>query len=71
MIPDEIKRVIQLELFCRCSKCEEAVQDILRMEQMLCQGGKAALTKRRKQIEAVKRRPYFREYKRKRKERAA
>lgn len=65
MMQKEVKHVIDAELFCGCSKCEEAVRDILRMEMMLCRGGKAALTRRRKQIVAVKRRPYYRDYKRK------
>lgn len=63
---DEVRRVIEQELFCRCEKCETAVQDILRMEAMLCRGGKAALTKRRKEIGRVRRLPYYREYDRKR-----
>lgn len=54
--------IIQLELFCKCGKCEEAVQDILRMEVMLCKGAKAQLTKRRKDLQRCLRRPYFRAY---------
>lgn len=54
-----VRGIIERELFCRCGKCEEAVRDILRMEAMLCQGAKASLTKRRKEIQREARRPYF------------
>lgn len=55
-----MKHIIDRELFCRCGRCESAVRDILRMEMMLCQGAKAALTKRRKEIQREVRAPYFR-----------
>jgi hypothetical protein len=56
-----MKHIIDRELFCRCQQCEGAVQDILRMEQMLCHGAKAVLSKRRKAILREKRAPYFQE----------
>lgn len=56
-----IKEIVDRELFCRCGQCEDAVRDILRTELMLCQGAKATLTKRRKEIATESRRGYFRE----------
>lgn len=61
-----MNEVINRELFCRCGRCEPAVQRILRLEASLCQGAKTALTKRRKEIQRISRAPYFRErYRRK------
>jgi hypothetical protein len=56
-----MKHIVERELLCRCQKCEGAVQDILRMELMLCQGAKVSLARRRKEIQREKRAPYFRE----------
>lgn len=55
----EVRALIEAEVACSCGKCTEAVADILRMETMLCRGAKAALTRRRKEIQRVRRRPYF------------
>lgn len=59
---DRVKHIIDAELFCACRKCEEAVQDILRMESMLCRGAKSVLTQRRKRIKRESRLPYYRAY---------
>lgn len=64
----EVRAVIEAEVFCRCGQCEDAVQDILRMERMLCQGAKNILARRRNDLKRAARRPYFRDYDRQRRE---
>lgn len=54
-----MKHIINREVFCKCQKCEGAVQDILRMELMLCSSAKRHLTVRRREIQKERRRPYF------------
>lgn len=56
----EVRALIEADILCACGQCEEAVQDILRMESMLCRGGKYVLTKRRKEVQRALRRPYYR-----------
>lgn len=56
-----MKHIIEREIFCKCQRCESAVQDILRQELMLCQGAKMVLAKRRKEIQRAIRAPYFQE----------
>lgn len=55
---DAIKAVIERAFACKCGQCEEALQDILRMEEMLCLGAKAEAGRRRKEIHREKRRSY-------------
>ena len=62
-----VKHIIDEELICRCGKCEEAVQDILRMETMLCRGAKTQLTRRRQRLKSEGRRTYYRDYYREKK----
>jgi hypothetical protein len=55
-----VKHIIESEVFCGCGKCEEAVQDILRMEQMLCRGARSILGLRRTKIRRERRSTYDR-----------
>ena len=57
-----MKHIIEDDVFCACEKCEGAVQDILRMESMLCQGAKGIPTRRRNRIERESRLPYYQRY---------
>ena len=58
----EIKLILDDNLFCRCGRCEAAVQEILRTERTLCRGAKMTLTRRRKALQRAARRPYYRAY---------
>lgn len=66
MISPRAKAIIEERIYCSCRKCEEAVQDILRMEQMLCHGAKTLLGHRRGALRRVNRNGVAREAARRR-----